>query len=385
MATGGNAADLRRSNLLGVLQSLRTGSVRSRVELAQDTGLSEPTVYRLIDELVRLGLAHPVPTSTAGGARRGRPIVRFRFASEAGSLIGIDVGGTTVRLLLSDLDGNTTESMHLPTAEIGNDLVAGLHRAVRQLTARAAPLVAVGIGAPSVVSADGALVKPWRRTEWTGLRLAAQLSERLRCAVFVHQDNHLAAKAESSTAGTAAGSTSVVVVELGSGIGAGAVLHGEIQYGEHGGFGRLMGWPCELPERLRHLGSTLGECLTGDGLVAHLRARDPQTRITGAADVFELAAFGDPAAGDTVTWAATSLNRVLRQVALLLDPDHLVVGGVVGRALSQQRPGLVRERVDAVVTPSLLGDRAVAVGGLLTAQEQVDEWLRGCLSDEDPE
>lgn len=382
-AAGGNASDLRRSNLLSVLHSLRAGRTRSRAELAQHTGLSEPTVYRLIDELVRLELAHPVHAATADGARRGRPTVPFRFASEAGSLIGVDVGGTTVRLVLSDLDGTIAETLHLPTTEIADDLASGLHQAIRRLAANAAPVVAIGIGVPSVVTADGVLVKPWRHTGWTGLALAAQLSDALNCAVFVRQDNHLAARAESSPVGTAPHSTSLVVVELGSGIGAGAVLQGEIQYGEHGGFGRLMRWPCELPEDLSHLGNTLGECLTGDGLVAQLRARDPQTPVTGTAELFERAESGDPAARDTVTWAAISLNRVLREISLLLDPGHLVVGGAVGRALSQHRSSLLRDQVSAVLTPSILKDRAVAVGGLLTAGDHVADWLASCLSDGD--
>ena len=373
---------LRRSNLFELLRVLRGERTIARAELASATGMSVQTVHRLVDDLQRLGLVLPAAVDEPGKPLRGRPTMHFRFAAESAFIAGIDVGGTTTRLALAHLDGQIRHFARVPTQEFGGSLTDGLFSALNELRARGdpIPLVGLGVGVPSVVDADGRLVKPWRMVEWAGEPLGESLTERVGCRVVVRQDNHLAAQAETSGGGTADGCRSAVVIELGSGIGAGAMVDGTMQIGSHGRFGRLMSWPCDMPAGLEQVGSTLGDCLTDRGLLEQVRRRPSARQFDDTSALFAAAAAGEADATATVDWAARTFNRVLLQIVLLLDPEVVVVGGGVGRALEASRHGAVSEGIAAPVRASVLGDEAVVDGGLLAAQEAVDGWLNGCIS-----
>lgn len=373
---------LRRSNMFVLLRALRGERTVTRAGLAKATGLSVQTVHRLVDDLHRLGLVLPAVVEESGRPLRGRPTVHFRFAAESAYIAGIDVGGSTTRLALAHLDGQIRHFARVPTQEFGGDLTDGLFAALNELRALGdpIPLVGLGIGVPSVVDARGRLVKPWRVHQWAGQPLGEELTERVGCHVVVSQDNHLAARAETSRGGTAEGCRTAVVIELGSGIGAGAMVEGVMQIGSSGGFGRLMSWPCEVPAGLERVGSTLGDCLTDQGLLKQIRARTPSMRVDDTSALFAAAEAGDEGAAATVDWAARTFNRVLRQIVLLLDPEVVVVGGGVGRALEASRRDAVTDGIAASVRASVLGDEAVVAGGLLAAQEAIDAWLSGCIS-----
>lgn len=158
------------------------------------------------------------------------------------------------------------------------------------------------------------------------------------------------------------------------------MVDGAMQIGSRGGFGRLMSWPCEMPPGLHGVGSTLGDCLTDQGLLEQVRLRSASRRLEDTSALFAAAATGDEEAGATVDWAARTLNAVLRQIVLLLDPEVVVVGGGVGRALEASRRDAVTEGIGAPVRASVLRDEAVVAGGLLAAQEAIDEWLNGCIT-----
>lgn len=205
---------LRRSNMLELLRVLRGDGILARAQLAADTGLSVQTVHRLVDDLQRLGLVLPAAVGEPGRPMRGRPTVRFRFAAESAYVAGVDVGGTTTRLALAHLDGQIRHFARVPTQEFGGDLTDGLFGALKELRAvgDSIPLVGMGIGVPSVVDAEGRLVKPWRMHQWSGERLGEALTERVGCPVVVRQDNHLAARAETSRGGSAEGCRTAVVI-----------------------------------------------------------------------------------------------------------------------------------------------------------------------------
>ena len=372
---------LRRSNMLEILRTLRSGRTFTRARLAAATGLSVQTVHRLTDDLQRLGLALPAVVEESGRPLRGRPTVHFRFAAESAYIAGIDVGGSTTRIALAHLDGQIRHFARVPTQEFGGQLTDGLFAALNELRALgdSIPLVGLGIGVPSVVDAQGQLVRPWRMREWAGIPLGEALADRLGCTVVVRQDNHLAARAETNGGGTASGCRTAVVIELGSGIGVGAMVDGKTQIGSHGGFGRLMSWPCEMPPGMGALGSTLGDCLTDQGLLRQVESRSSSPANDTSA-LFAAAAAGDEHAAATVDWAARTFNGVLRQIVLLLDPEVVVIGGGVGRALEASRHDAVVDDVAVPVRASVLGDEAVVAGGLLAAQEAVDAWLNGCIT-----
>jgi N-acylmannosamine kinase/N-acetylmannosamine-6-phosphate 2-epimerase/N-acetylmannosamine kinase len=335
-----------------------------------------------MDDIVSIGLAVSTAAPAATGrVGRGRPNTLFRFSFESAYVAGVDIGGESTRLALATLDGRVKHFMRIPTIDLRANLTDSLAAALKELLALAepAPLASIGIGVPSTVNADGVLVHPWRIKEWEGLGLAAELSEAMQCDVRVHQDNHLAALAEASQAGTAPGSDSVVVIELGAGIGVGAQLGHDMLLGVRGAFGRIMNWPCAAPPGFEGDEATLGECLVASGLLEQYGARAGVAAPDKAADLFDAAERHDDAARTTLEWAATVLNTVVRQVALLIDPATVVIGGRLGRALFEAMPDQVRHHVPTAIESSVLGEDAVLRGGIILAQENLNHWLAACI------
>lgn len=372
---------MRRRNLARLLEILRLEGRQSRPELASLSGLSLPSVHRLAADLMRLGLVEEATDTAPRDTRAGRPPVWLRFRDDAARLAGVDVGSETTRVALATLDGRIEQTTSIPTADIGDDLTGGLVHTIRQLHAhpRKQPLVAVGVGVPSVVDADGVLTRPWIRGDWTGLPLAEQLSGTLGCSATVAQDNHLSALAENSAEGTAPHARSVVVLEVGVGVGAGLVLDGEVISGSTGGLGRLAKWPYPAPARAKELGSSLGELLVADSLVRQYTARGGHASLRDAVELFASAADGDRTARAVVRWAGTCLGDTILRIGLLLDPAVVVIGGGLGSSFAQLEPHLEKPLAVMAVPPeirqSVLGTEAVALGGIIAAERYVPGWL----------
>lgn len=376
-------ADLRRRNLLLLTEALRVGSSMSRLELAEATGVSVASVHRLTSELIDAGWLEQADPDPVTPTRQGRPATRLRFRDELAAIVGVDVGSETTRISVASLSGVQERVVEVATADLKDDPGAHLARAIRRLPGGLAtpgrPLAAVAVGVPSIVDGDGVLVRPWRKEAWTALPLRAQLSRRLGCVVDVAQDNHFSALAEASPGGSAPGARAVLVVELGIGIGAGLALDGRLVTGAHGGVGRLMAWPCSPPRGGGELGSSLGELLTAEGLVLQYRWRGGSRDVSGGADLLEAAARRDSVAATVVRWAGRQLTEVLQRLAMMLDPDVIVLGGGLGRGL--HHAGSLLEGMASPsglpleVRSSTLANDAVVTGALLTARARVPDWI----------
>lgn len=381
------ARDLRNRNLLLLLQALRAHEPRSRAQLAEEVGLSVPSAHRLVSDLSAMGWVEPTDQVASNleprPSRQGRPTTWFRFRDELAVLVGIDVGSRTTRVARGTLSGQIETVDEIATADLQDDLGGRLTRTIQQLVAshssEARQLAGVAVGVPSVVDGEGVLVRPWLKDSWLNLPLRSQLEGALGCPVTVAQDNHLSALAECSPSGTSPGVRSILVVELGIGIGAGMALDGNLVTGAHGGLGRLMGWPCTAPRGGRELGASLGELITADGLVRQYTWRGGRRTLQDGASLLEAAQAHDQAAATVVRWAAGRLADVLLRLSLAVDPDVIVLGGGLGRGLHQA--GLVPDldelphRPAVPVMASVLGAESVVTGALLAAEEHTAGWL----------
>lgn len=376
---GGNAAELKRRNLIRIASALRTSTVMSRRQLADQVGLAVPSAHRLVAELIAEGWVETTAATDGVGGGAGRPTTWFRLRDERAAVVGVDVGSETTRMALASLSGRVERVAEVPTVELRHDLGGRLSAEVRALVGRRRPLAGAGVGVPSVVDATGVLVGPWQESEWADLPLGAHLRKSLGCPVSVAQDNHLSALAESSPHGTAPGARSVVVVELGIGIGAGMVIDSQLLTGASGGFGRMTGWPCTPPRGAKDVGNTLGELITAGGLVGQYRARGGHRAVGTGAALFAAVDAGDRQATRVIEWAVSELRATLVRIGLLVDPEVLVVGGRIGRSLclhgNISSVDLGKRRRTIEVRPSALGVDAVMTGGLLAAANHVEEWF----------
>jgi glucokinase len=318
------------------------------------------------------------------------------------TVIGIDLGGTKIlghAIDLADPHGQLAEA-RVPTPRGGPAIVAALVEVVGLLGAEldrrrdgAMPMAfdAVGVGAAGLVDLDGVLRFAPNLPTVSELDVAGLLREALGVPVAVGNDATCAMAAEHRI-GAAKGSRDAVLVTLGTGIGAGLVVAGDLQVGSSGFAGEPghmvvdpNGPPCPCGRR-----GCWERLASGSGL-GHL-ARD--AAAAGQADHMVALAGGDPAAvrGEHVTRAALGGDRdaveVLRRfawwVALgvanlvnLLDPELVLVGGGLVEAgdlllepVREAYHGLVLaadHRPAVRIEPALLGPEAGAVGAALLA------------------
>ena len=388
-------ADVRLANLARVVQEMRDAqtlsrSALSRSDVARLAGISVATAHRLISDLAELGLVEEQPVASGASqlvtSRPGRPAVVYRFRDEAALLAAADVGNETTRLAVTTLSGRVLAAACLPSDGLGRPLAGTLARRIAELVSQvrargqlagaAGQLAAAGIGIASAVDADGVLRAPPIHKQWDGLPLRTSLATRLGCRVTVAQDDHLSPIAESSDEGTFPGASSLLVLEIGRGIGVGMTLRGEPVAGARQRFGRIAGWPVSGAAGPGPLpGRTLGEGLAVGGLVSQYQAAGGSRDVRDGAALAAAARSGDEVAGAVFGWAAREVADLVGRLHLLCDPEAVVIGGGLARSYDLLEPGLSALPGGLRVARSVLGEQAVVAGAVLVARSLAQSWL----------
>jgi fructokinase len=273
--------------------------------------------------------------------------------------IGIDLGGTKIEAIALDAAGVERFRQRVPTPR-GD--YAGTIEAVAGLVDRAEAVVGsstVGVGMPGVVSPASGLVKNANSTWLNGRPLAEDLAARLGRPVRCANDANCLALSEA-TDGAAAGLPVVFGVILGTGVGGGLVVNGQVVTGANaiaGEWGHnALPWPedGEWPGPACYCGRTgcIETFLSGPGLARDYEARGG--RRLDAAAIVAAADGGDDNARATIARYERRLARALASLINVCDPDAIVLGGGVSNIgrLYERVPRLWGEFIfsDAVVT-----------------------------------
>jgi glucokinase len=262
--------------------------------------------------------------------------------------IGVDIGGTKVSAGVVDDDGRVIDRELRPTP--GNDVAeteAIIVEVVKELAARH-EVAAVGVGAAGWIANDHATVLFSPHLAWRDEPLHAALSEQIGLPLVVENDANAAAWAEYRF-GAAQGQPVVVCVTLGTGIGGGLVVDGDLYRGAFGiacEYGHMTlvpdGRRCacgnrgcwEMYASGRALARDARELVEESPMAAQrlleLAAVSPDG-LSGPV-VTAAAAGGDPAAEAICTTMGRWLGRGLANLAAVLDPSIFVIGGGVSQA-----------------------------------------------------
>ncbi|MFD4421196.1 ROK family protein [Agromyces sp. NPDC058484] len=305
-----------------------------------------------------------------------------------------DVGGTKTAAALVDADHTILDTVVAPTpAADGPDAVIAtivdLASTLRGRT-ETARIRAVGIGTAGVVDVSrGEIISATDTfTGWPGTRLADRVRDELArlgvgaVPVDVQNDVDACALGEARH-GAARGASNVVVVAVGTGVGAGVVVDGRVIRGARhvaGEIGHLpiagadhLRCPCGRPGHLEALGS-------GIGMHRHYLSLGGDPGVADARGLAARAAAGDATAERALEESAAAVGRALAGVATLLDPECIVVtGGVTGIGeawwLPMQR-AFRREVIDVLAGLPLrrgeLGGEAQLYGAAAAAWDRVD-------------
>ncbi|HUR07203.1 MAG TPA: ROK family transcriptional regulator [Nonomuraea sp.] len=368
----GNPRLLRVLNERRLLDQLHANGPASRADLAKITGLSKPTVSAALAGLEEDGLVHLV------GELSGRPgPVTSLYDMNAASthVAGIDIGRDWIRVAVADLrgafagrcDGRNTARDSAELAILVGELC---HAAAREAELDWSAIACAVVGSPGVYDpAQG------RLDFAPNLPGPPDLANRLRSALdvelIIENDINLAAVGEH-TYGEGRGKSNFALVSIGTGVGMGIVINGELYVGARGAAGEVSYVPTDSPPTDDALAHGATETVTAaPGVVRAARAAGLD--LETAKDVFAVAAEGDPAARSVVEAEGRRIGGLLVAVAAVLDPEVIVLSGGVGRNLDLLGAA-IKDRIAElgplrpVVVASALGDSGVLLGAVAHAR-----------------
>ena len=404
---GGRAAvpDDALDALVTVLDEIRLGRSRSRSELVDSTGLGRGVVAQRVGELLDRGL---VIEGDVGPSTGGRPPRQLSFRADAGHILVADLGATSIDVAATTLDGRVL-AHHAEPSDIGagpdvclgrvEELFRGLDPARHGLPGR---LWGVGIAVPGPVEfRTGRPTSPPIMPGWDGYPIRERFATRTSAPVWVDNDVNALALGEWR-AGVAVDHDDVVVIKVGTGIGAGIISEGRIHRGAQGSAGDVghiqvvddtaMVCRCGNIGCLEALAG--GAALARDGEIAARAGRSAflarvldESGCMTAEDVARAAIHGDAVALALLQEAGRRIGQVLASIVNFFNPSLIVIGGGVAKS-GDQFLATIRETIyrrslplatrDLVIARSALGGLASVIGASSMVVDQL--FLRDSLA-----
>jgi predicted NBD/HSP70 family sugar kinase len=343
---------LARVNSTSIIELLRESGALSRRDICLRTGLSPATVNRLTSALIREGVLVVAGHEPSSG---GRPSILLRYAGDARLVAAIQVHAERAAGVLVDLDGQIVfrREVALPGAltrgapadvisreqsaqlALVMELLDFLVAAARGL---GAPCVAVGVAVPGTVEPPFGSVARMPEIGWNEVPLGRILADRFDLPIVVENDANALAFGEMQR-GSGAGTSSLVALLLGRGLGAGIIANGELHRGfsakagevgyllmDRTAFGRSYDEHGDLEDRIGSLALTRQARERGIPL--------PAGGLITAEDIFALASDGSPAAGEMAEEILDLVSLAIAALVIILDPELVVVGSSFGNAES---------------------------------------------------
>lgn len=268
-------------------------------------------------------------------------------------LLGIDLGGTTTKFSIMKPQGEIQQRWSIQTDVLndGNNIIPNIidsinhHLQLYQMSAK--QFQGIGIGTPGSVdyqtgTVDSAFNLNWDRP----MALKEQIELHTNIPVQVENDANVAALGERWL-GAGKNADNVAFVTLGTGVGGGIIINGQIVHGQGGSAGEIghmtinpQGYRCTCGKRgcletvasatgIVHVARDYAQEYAGDSeLKASLDNGDDLT----AKDVFDLAKQNDPLALKVTSAVCDQLGLALSIVAVTINPQYIIIGGGVSNA-----------------------------------------------------
>ena len=369
---------IRAMNEQLLLEHIRQLGPCSRAELARVSGLSKPTVSLALGNVERAGLVRTAGQRTGVPGRSAR---LYEIRPDAGLVLGLDIGLEYIRGAIADLTGEirVRESLRAHATSV-RARVAELVGLADMLCGNASvPRSAITqtvIGSPGVYDPRRNSMKLTGGLRgWDRPAAVAGLREAFGPSLVMENDVDAAALAERAL-GQGRDVDNFAFVHIGTGIGMGLVLGGQLLRGAHGVAGEIAFLPLSggagADEHEARKRGMLEAAASASGIVRAAR-RGGMRGSVSARRVFAAAANGDERAVAVVAEEARLVAQTICAVITVVDPDLIVLGGGIGRAPGfAESVGRELERIAPVmpaIKVSALGTDAVVDGCLAAGTE----------------
>lgn len=316
-------------------------------------------------------------------------------------LVGVDIGGTSIKMAFINLHGDIIKSWEIDTdkRERGQHIPAAISRSIDQqlneMNQTKNKLIGIGIGAPGPVNKDDGSIEIAVNLGWMNFPLKDILERKTSLPVIVENDANIAALGEMWK-GAGKGASNLICVTLGTGVGGGIIVNGEIVHGVNGAGGEIGhitsvakdGSLCNCGKLgcLETVASATGivrlaqKELAFTDYSSKLRDNYKENQNITAKLVFDAANEGDEIAKQVIQQVVHHLGLALANLANGLNPEKIVIGGGVSKAGDTLLKPLKEEFVlftfprvaqGVEIVTATLGNNAGVIGGAWLVKEKL--------------
>jgi glucokinase len=380
---------IRSQNKKRILQCILENAPISRAEIAGRIKISKPTVSLLVDELIqeKWVIEKGIGESTSQGGRRP---IHLYFNEIAAYIIGTDIGGTKVKIIISDLSGNIVASCHFSTEPyLTSGLLKKIAKEISLMIQKnnidQQKILGMGVGVPGITETQSGVVTEAPSLNWVRYPFIKEAERYLDFPIYVDNDVNVAALGEQWL-GNAKNKENVFFIAIGTGIGGGIIIHNQLYRGSSNAAGE-MGYMVTdkndmkdefkpIFHRYGYLESVAGGKAIGEKFKKLVRL-NPDHHLYEQAHssenmtekAFALAKKGDKIALTAVEEAIEHIAYGIINAASLLNPEVIILGGGVLKSSEFILPRL-RKIVDPYLPSSTelktsrLGENAGVLGAV---------------------
>jgi glucokinase len=341
---------LKYLNKKKILQFLRKKSGISRAEISATLSISKPTVSLIVDELINEDWVHEEESSSSSALGGRKPIHLF-FNPNAKFIIGIDIGGTNIEIGILNVEGEVVSFDKLDT-QVGlkNGLINEICSSVKTLIYEAnipkSKIMSVGVGAPGITDSDKGIVLEAPSLRWVNFNLKEKLEMQLSLPVYVDNDVNIAVLGEQWK-GKAKDAEHVILITLGTGVGCGIIVNGQLYRGSAyaaGEIGYMVTDKNEANEEYDHIFQGYGfldSHVGGPSIVKRMQQKlnepgnksHPLSKLELSAKlIFQYAKENDYLAKKVIDETLDHLAFSLVNVICIFNPQCVILGGGISRS-----------------------------------------------------
>ena len=341
----GNRELIKDLNRMLVLNTILNYEPVSRTKVAELTELSLSTVSHIVASLIRKGLVQEIGEEKSNGGRRA---IMLKLNPEARLVIGIKIGLDGIVAALVNLKGAVLYKITrpVPINQGEKDVIESIANVIRSLIKEAyvdfSQIIGCGIGISGLVDSKRGILLRSDILSWENIQFKKLLKKEFNIPIFIDKDVNVLALGEKRY-GAARGISNFVCITVGTGIGAGIVVNGEIYHGNLGGAGELGHIIIDKDGPLCYCGKQgCLEILSSDRFIIK-KAKDVLTQgkktiikefLSGndinnlsVSTVMQAARKGDSVAKDIFKQAGENLGIGISNLIGIVDPEAVLIGG----------------------------------------------------------
>lgn len=362
----------------------------SRVELARQLQLTRAAMTEIVSDLLSAGIVREMEAHR----QAGRHPIALEINPDLGRVIGMDIGATHLSLLLADFSARVLQEIETPIdiREGPDSILATAEEQVNNLLRLAGvsrdEIAALGVGVPGPLDMETGTVRiPPIMPGWDCYPIRDYFARLYSCPVALNNDAELGVLGEWAY-GAGRGERNLVYVKVGTGVGSGLLLDGQIYRGSTGSAGEIghitideNGPECSCGNRGCLEAMSGGRAIANRASAAVLEGERtqlssiPAEKITSR-DVIIAARSGDLLAQQILIEAGHHLGTAIASMVNLFNPSMIVVGGNVAQIgdlfLEPVRQTVQSRSLRAAsrsvrITSALLGKRSTSMGAVTQA------------------